>query len=189
MKHLEREMISKERDTFVKLCQWMLSHGKHHIAMENLDNSFGKSFSRNEEFENLKYNRLLKFIHISSLKDEIKHIAENYNICVSTVHAEYTSQQCSICGSIHEENRKTQEVFSCLDNESHIMNADRNAARNIYLRLSNAVLRNNLLQKCKENSGEGVLKPKDIEHSKIKDLLLRFRCEVYGNAINQDKFL
>ena len=45
----------------------------------------------------------------------------------------YTSQQCSCCGHIGAENRKTQASFECVKC-GQTENADRNAARNILLR-------------------------------------------------------
>jgi putative transposase len=42
----------------------------------------------------------------------------------------FTSQQCSCCGHIAAENRKTQALFECVEC-GHTENADRNAARNI----------------------------------------------------------
>jgi putative transposase len=45
----------------------------------------------------------------------------------------YTSQQCSCCGRIAAENRRTQALFECVEC-GHTENADRNAAPNILLR-------------------------------------------------------
>ena len=44
------------------------------------------------------------------------------------VDAAYSSQECSQCGHIHEDNRKTQAVFSCLEC-GYTANADTNAAK------------------------------------------------------------
>ena len=46
------------------------------------------------------------------------------------VPAQYTSQQCSGCGHIAQENRKSQENFCCVSC-GHAENADINAAKNI----------------------------------------------------------
>ena len=45
----------------------------------------------------------------------------------------YTSQECSVCGHVAADNRKTQSVFSCVDC-GHSENADRNAAKVILRR-------------------------------------------------------
>jgi putative transposase len=47
------------------------------------------------------------------------------------VPAAYTSQQCSACGHIAPENRKSQAVFACVACKAGPCNADVNAARNI----------------------------------------------------------
>jgi putative transposase len=47
------------------------------------------------------------------------------------VPAAYTSQQCSACGHIAPENRKSQAVFACVACNAGPCNADVNAARNI----------------------------------------------------------
>jgi putative transposase len=49
---------------------------------------------------------------------------------IEKVRPAYTSQNCSECGHISAENRKSQAVFSCV-NCGHRSNADINAARNI----------------------------------------------------------
>jgi putative transposase len=50
----------------------------------------------------------------------------------------FTSQQCSCCGHIALENRKTQALFECVEC-GHAENADRNAARNILLRAKETI--------------------------------------------------
>ncbi|MGZ5364664.1 MAG: RNA-guided endonuclease InsQ/TnpB family protein [Mycobacterium sp.] len=50
---------------------------------------------------------------------------------VEQVPAAYTSQQCSACGHIAPENRKSQAVFECEACDAGPCNADVNAARNI----------------------------------------------------------
>ena len=42
----------------------------------------------------------------------------------------YTSQRCNECGYISSKNRKTQEIFLCVEC-NHSDNADINAAKNI----------------------------------------------------------
>ena len=130
---------------------------------------------------------MFDFLHLSSLKDEFRHIAENYNICLSTVHAAYTSQQCSVCGCIDSDNRLSQENFCCVDDNQHSMNADENAAVNIRNRVFVTVLRNSLLQECSENVGKGVLEPKPMKRSKVKNTLLELRSVVYSD-IDESKF-
>lgn len=86
------------------VCKDLKSQGYDHIVLENLDNSFRKSHVKNTEFGE-KYNRISHILNIGSLKDEFKHIAVKYDIAVSSVQAEYTSQMCEHCGCIDSENR------------------------------------------------------------------------------------
>jgi transposase len=115
-------------------------------------------------------------MHLSSIKDEFEHIARKYNIAVSTIHAEYTSQQCSVCGYIDDENRKNQEEFVCLEC-GHTDNADNNASCNIKMRVSEAVPRDMLLKASK--LGNGSYSPKSLHRHKVKEMLLSLRYKVY----------
>jgi len=63
----------------------------------------------------------------------IQYKAQLLGIPVIFVDPKYTSQQCSVCGFISKENRKSQAEFVCL-NCGHAENADINAAKNIALR-------------------------------------------------------
>ena len=63
----------------------------------------------------------------------IQYKAQLLGIPVMFVDPKYTSQQCSVCGFISKENRKSQAEFVCL-NCGHAENADINAAKNIALR-------------------------------------------------------
>lgn len=86
------------------ICKDLKSQGYDHIVLENLDNSFRKSYTKNTEFGE-KYNRISHILNIGSLKDEFKHIAVKYDIAVSFIQADYTSQMCEHCGCIDSENR------------------------------------------------------------------------------------
>ena len=187
LEHLSREMLAKERETIVSACKLLNSLNINHAAMEDLNRSFNKCYARDETVYDINYNRLFDFLHLSSLKDEFRHIAENYNICLSTVHAAYTSQQCSVCGCIDSDNRLSQENFCCIEDNQHSMNADENAAVNIRNRVFVTVLRNSLLQECSENVGKGVLEPKPMKRSKVKNTLLELRSVVYSD-IDESKF-
>ena len=147
----------------VDICKDLQSKGVDSIVLENLDNSFKRSNSKNKETDE-KYTRLSHILNIGSIKDEFKHIAKNYGICVSFVQAEYTSQMCPICGSIHEENRPEQEIFECIEC-GYKSNADINAAINIKNRVDQAVLRKTLLKL----HTDGSYVPKNIKHENILD--------------------
>ena len=153
------------------VCKYLNSIGLDHIVMENLNNSFGKSFV-NDKTSGLNFNRITKELNLSSLKQMMEHIAMNYDISVSTVHASYTSKMCPICGCIEDENRKNQEMFECIEC-GHKDNADHNASINIKNRVSSTVLRTNLLKQNK--LGNGTYEPKVLKRDKVKEVLLSFR--------------
>lgn len=153
------------------VCKYLNSIGLDHIVMENLDNSFGKSFV-NDKTSGLNFNRITKELKLSSLKQMMEHIARNYDISVSTVHSSYTSKMCPICGCIEDENRKNQETFECIEC-GHKDNADHNASINIKNRVSSTVLRTNLLKQNK--LGNGTYEPKVLKRDKVKEVLLSFR--------------
>ena len=106
---MERAMLGKEREEMVKMCKELLTYGIHHVVFENLTKSFARTRAKNAEFCGINYNRLMSFLHFSSLKDEFMHIALHYDICVSLVHPHYSSKQCSECGCIDDENRRCQK--------------------------------------------------------------------------------
>lgn len=64
------------------------------------------------------------------LKQKIKDKALEYGITVIDVEPKYTSQRCSCCGYIEQENRPTQSQFECVSC-GYKTNADYNAAKNI----------------------------------------------------------
>ena len=77
---------------------------------------------------------------------------------------------CPICGCIEDENRPTQEDFSCIEC-GHSGNADINAAINIKNRVLEAVLREKLLKQM----DNGAYEPKSLKKEKVKEVLLSFR--------------
>jgi len=64
------------------------------------------------------------------LRDFITYKAKIAGVPVLFVNPAYTSQKCSRCGHTHEDNRKTQSEFVCLEC-GYESNADLNAAMNI----------------------------------------------------------
>ena len=145
--------------------------------MEDLDNGFGKCYVRDADNEDINYNRKVKFLCLSSLKQEVEHIARKYDIAVSTVHASYTSKMCPICGCIEDENRPNQETFKCIEC-GYEDNADFNAANNIKNRVCEAVLRNTLLKQL----DNGAYEPKKLKRDKVKEVLLSFRRSLQENV-------
>ena len=168
---LKNKINKHEENLIAQVCKHLSEEGYHHVVMENLDNSFGKCFIRDDN--DVNYNRRVKFLGLSSIKDKFEHIGRKYNIAVSLVHPCYTSKQCPICGCIDDNNRKTQEAFKCVEC-GYEANADFNAAVNIKNRVDITVL----CQKLLKQVDNGTFKPKPLKRAKVKDVLLSFRNNI-----------
>ena len=167
---LKVKMVKSEQQLIAGMCKTLQSQGINHIVMEDLDNGFGKCYIKDKDNNDINYNRKVKFLGLSSLKQEVEHIARKYDIAVSTVQASYTSKMCPICGCIEDENRPNQETFECIEC-GHKDNADFNAAKNIKNRVLVTVLRDKLLKQM----GNGAFEPRKLKREKVKEVLLSFR--------------
>lgn len=166
---LRRSIKGHTQMNCASICKTMYKNGFNHAVFENLNKSFGKTRITNSD--DFNYNRLISEMKLCSIKDEFEHIArhEKYGfIATSFVQPEYTSQECSVCHYIDEDNRKTQEDFVCL-NCGHTDNADSNAAQNIEHRVSEAVQRDLLLDSIPEIGG--AYRPKTLKRDKVKDII------------------
>lgn len=169
-----REKIKKSEQQLISdICKDLQSKGITHVVMEDLDGGFGKSYVKDKTNEDINFNRILKFLRISSLKDEFEHIARKYSIGFSTVQSYYTSKMCPVCGCIEDENRLSQEEFCCIEC-GHSGNADFNAAINIKNRVVEAVLREHLLKQ----TDNGAYKPRNLKKEKVKEVLLSYRTSL-----------
>ena len=122
---------------------------------------------KSDDFESLNFNRIIRALHLTGLKNEVEHIARNYDIAISLVQSEYTSKRCPVCGCIEDENRLSQEKFCCVKC-GHKDNADHNAAVNIRNRVLEAVQKDLLKQ-----NDNGSYSPKKLKKEKIKEILLK----------------
>ena len=174
---LKSKMIKSEQQLIAGMCKILQSQGIGHVVMEDLDNSFGKCHVKDKDNEDINYNRKVNFLGLSSLKQEVKHIARKYDIAVSTVQASYTSKMCPICGCIEDENRPNQETFECIEC-GYKDNADFNAAKNIRNRVLVTVLRESLLKQL----DNGAFEPKKFKREKVKEVLLSFRRNLQETA-------
>lgn len=173
---LKSKMIKSEQQLIAGMCKALQSQGVNHIVMEDLDNGFGKCYIKDKD-NDINYNRKVKFLGLSSLKQEVEHIARKYDIAVSTVQASYTSKMCPVCGCIEDENRPNQETFECIEC-GYKDNADFNAAKNIRNRVLVTVLRDKLLKQL----GNGAFEPKKLKREKVKEVLLSFRRNLQSTA-------
>ena len=167
---LREKIIKSNQQLISNMCKSLKNNNITHIVMENLDNGFGKSFVKDKNNNDINFNRIVNYLRISNLKDEVEHIARKYDIAVSTVQSYYTSKMCPICGCIDDENRTSQEEFSCIEC-GHESNADINASINIKNRVSVTVLRSKLLKQM----DNGAYEPKRLNKEKVKEVLLSFR--------------
>ena len=167
---MKSKMLKSEQQLISTMCKTLQSQGVGHIVMEDLDNGFGKCYVKDKDNEDINYNRKVKFLGLSSLKQEVEHIARKYDITVSTVQANYTSKMCPVCGCIEDENRQNQETFECIEC-GHKNNADFNAAKNIRNRVLVTVLQESLLKQM----DNGAFEPRKLKCEKVKEALLSFR--------------
>lgn len=170
---LREKIVKSNQQLISSMCKSLQNDNITHIVMENLDNGFSKSFVKDKNNNDINFNRVVKFLKISSLKDEVEHIGRKYDIAVSTVQSYYTSKMCPICGCIDDENRTSQEEFSCIECGFE-SNADINAAVNIKNRVSVTVLRSKLLKQM----DNGAYEPKRLNKEKVKEVLLSFRRDL-----------
>ncbi len=167
---MKSKMLKSEQQLIANMCKTLQSQGVGHVVMEDLDNGFGKCYVKDKDNEDINYNRKVKFLGLSSLKQEVEHIARKYDIAVSTVQASYTSKMCPVCGCIEDENRPNQETFECIEC-GHKDNADFNAAKNIRNRVLVTVLRGELLKQL----DNGAFESRKLKREKVKEVLLSFR--------------
>ena len=171
------KIIKFEQQLIANMCKTLQSQGVGHVVMEDLDNSFGRCYIKDKDNEDINYNRKINFIGLSSLKQEVEHIARKYDIAVSTVQASYTSKMCPNCGCIDDRNRQSQETFECIEC-GHKDNADFNAAKNIRNRVLVTVLRDKLLKQL----DNGAFEPRNLKREKVKEVLLSFRRNLQKTA-------
>ena len=170
---LREKIVKSNQQLISNMCKSLKNNNITHIVMENLDNGFGKSFVKDKNNNDINFNRVVNYLRISSLKDEVEHISRKYGIAVSTVQSYYTSKMCPICGCIDDENRTSQEEFSCIECGFE-SNADINAAINIKNRVSVTVLRSKLLKQM----DNGAYEPRKLNKEKVKEVLLSFRRDL-----------
>lgn len=171
---LKRKMVKSEQESIAVLCKSLQAQGVNHIVMEDLDNGFGKCHVKDKANEDINFNRKVRFLGVSSVKDEVMHIARKYDIAVSLVPSEYTSKMCPICGCIEDGNRPCQEEFECVEC-CHKSNADFNAAVNIANRVCVAVLRDALLKRLDNGAYEPKTFKSGKRKEKVREVLLSFR--------------
>ena len=126
-KDLQRKIKSFFKNEINRILNKLANKGYAVFVVEKLDFRFTKLSK--------KMNRLLRRTYRKVIKDKFARLEEKFGITIIEVNAAYTSQECSKCGFVSKENRKSQSKFAC-NCCKHKMNADINAARNIIKRRS-----------------------------------------------------
>jgi len=152
-KRKARELVNKAKEKNIKT-----------IVLEDIE-LMSSSMVKNLDLD-IKYSRLIRILHLGSIKYLVRSIASKEGIDVVFTNPAYTSQQCSNCGIIDKNNRKTQEEYIC-SNCGISINADINASINILNRVRDNKLYSILHKKTKE----GFIEPKSINNYKVKDLI------------------
>ena len=103
------------------------------LSIEDLKNVKHKSKQKNKQkgknYLNKNNNKLQYWSYPRTIK-KLEQICHEYGISLVKVSPAYTSKTCSNCGSTNDENRPSQERFSCVDC-GYQLNADLNASINI----------------------------------------------------------
>ena len=159
----KRRSISMVEQCLVELFKYCNQNDIDHLVFEDL-NKFTRKYKVNNKEFNVNIRRLMSILHIVNIKNMAERIGKKYGITISLTNAEYTSQQCSKCGYIHKDNRKTQEKFKCI-HCGYEENADLNASINIKNRISVDVLRDSLHIEVENNK----YKPKTKNHNEVKE--------------------
>lgn len=115
-------------DNRYKIKQFLKGRENDLIVMEDLKIGYSKTHSK-------QVNYLLKRLKIQNIKTDLLKYCDDFGINTTKINPAFTSQQCPVCESISKENRKTQEMFCCV-NCGHTNNADLNASINIKNRYS-----------------------------------------------------
>ena len=141
IKDRERNFVKNMNHKFSKeIIDFALENGCGMINIEDLS-GIG-SMERN--------NFILRNWSYFELQTMIQYKAEREGIVVNTIDARYSSQRCSVCGHIHEDNRISQSKFECLSCGNKD-NADYNASKNISIAHTNSYIEEITLHRKKKS--------------------------------------
>ena len=160
----KRRSVSMVEQCLVELFKHCNKNNIDHLVFEDL-NVFTRKYKVNNKEFNVNIRILMSILHIVDIKNMAERIGRKYGIIISLTNAEYTSQQCSCCGYIHKDNRKTQEKFKCI-HCGYEENADLNASINIKNRISVDVLRDSLHIEVEKNT----YIPLETKHENVEQL-------------------
>lgn len=128
-----------------ELIEYMKNNNFNYLVMEDLDIKSSKTKTKkNVNNVKINYNDVAKTLRINNLKNVLERLCKKENFNFAKVNPAYTSQTCSVCGNIDKKNRN-HRMFLCT-NCHHSDDADINAAKNIKNRISNPMLKLNLIR-------------------------------------------
>ena len=133
-----------------ELIKYMKNNGFNYLVMEDLNIKCKKTKAKkNANNVKINYNDVAKTLRINNLKNVLERLCKKENFNFAKVNPAYTSQTCSVCGNIDKKNRN-HRMFLCT-NCHHSDDADINAAKNIKNRITNPMLKLNLIRFDNEN--------------------------------------
>ena len=81
---IRRKIVENEKQVISNMCCSLKEQGVRHIVMEDLG-TFGKTYVKSDDFESLNFNRIIRALHLTGLKNEVEQIARHYDIAISLV--------------------------------------------------------------------------------------------------------
>ena len=133
-----------------ELIEYMKNNNFNYLVMEDLDIKSKKTKAKkNANNVKINYNDVAQILRINNLKNVLERLCKKENFNFAKVNPAYTSQTCSVCGNIDKKNRN-HRMFLCI-NCHHSDDADINAAKNIKNRITNPMLKLNLIRFDNEN--------------------------------------
>lgn len=128
-----------------ELIEYMKNNNFNYLVMEDLNIKSNKTkVKKNANGIKINYNDVAKTLRINNLKNVLERLCKKENFNFAKVNPAYTSQTCSVCGNIDKKNRN-HRMFLCT-NCHHSDDADINAAKNIKNRITNPMLKLNLIR-------------------------------------------
>ena len=128
-----------------ELIEYMKNNNFNYLVMEDLDIKSSKTKTKkNTNGIKLNYNNVAKTLRINNLKNVLERLCKKENFNFAKVNPAYTSQVCPVCGNIDKKSRN-HRTFLCT-NCHHSDDADINAAKNIKNRITNPMLKLNLIR-------------------------------------------
>ena len=133
-----------------KLIEYMKNNNFNYLVMEDLEIKSSKTKTKkNANGIKINYNDVAKTLRINNLKNVLERLCKKANFNFAKINPAYTSQTCSVCGNIDKRSRN-HRMFLCT-NCHHSDDADINAAKNIKNRITNPMLKLNLIRFDNEN--------------------------------------